>query len=389
MIADQKALERFCRRLRQAGRFAFDTEFIRDDTYHAALCLVQVALGDEVVLIDPTADLDVAPFWALVTDPAVQTIVHAGKEDFEVCLRMTGQPPRNVFDVQVAAGFVGCGYPLSLVRLVQIVLKKRIIKGQTLTDWLRRPLTPEQVQYAIEDVRHLTEIHAALAQQLAERGRETWAAEELRRFEDPITYRPPTQDRLLRLKGARRLDGRSLAVLERLADWRDAWAQKRNRPARALMRDDVLVEIARRRISKASDLEVLRGFSQHRNRRVIEELLAVIAEAAATPPHLWPQPAEQREDSPMFKAALDVLSAYLRAVCHEEGVSNDLVGGVSRLRELLDFATGEREERPVLLTGWRETFIGRRLLELLEGRCALRLTGLPKEIHLEVTRRKK
>jgi len=137
LVTKQERLESLCRRWRRAGRFAFDTEFIRDDTDTATLCLVQVTLDSDVVLIDPTGKLEVAPFWELVTDKAVQTIVHAGKEDFEVCLRATGQPPRNVFDVQIAAGFVGLGYPLSLARRVNQALHQRIAKGQTLTDWLR------------------------------------------------------------------------------------------------------------------------------------------------------------------------------------------------------------------------------------------------------------
>ena len=128
-VTDQVRLETLCRRWRLAGRFAFDTEFIRDDTYDANLCLIQVSLNGEVVLLDPTAELDLGPFWKLVTDKTVQTIVHAGKEDFEVCLRATGKPPRNIFDVQIAAGFVGFGYPLSLSRLVSVALHRRITKG--------------------------------------------------------------------------------------------------------------------------------------------------------------------------------------------------------------------------------------------------------------------
>jgi hypothetical protein len=133
IISKQATLDARCEEWRKAGSFAFDTEFIRDDTYDATLCLIQVTTDGTAALIDPTADVDVRVFWQLVADPAVMTIVHAGKEDFEVCLRTTGQVPRNVFDVQVAAGFVGRGYPLSLVRLVESVLKRRISKGQTLT----------------------------------------------------------------------------------------------------------------------------------------------------------------------------------------------------------------------------------------------------------------
>ncbi|MFQ5806681.1 MAG: ribonuclease D [Phycisphaerae bacterium] len=384
LVTDQRRLEAQCRRWREAGRFAFDTEFIRDETYDAKLCLIQVSTDGQVVLVDPTAALDVNLFWELVTDAAVTTIVHAGKEDFEVCLRATGQPPRSVFDVQIAAGFVGLGYPVSLTRLVSQMLHRRIAKAQTLTDWLRRPLTEEQVHYAVEDVAHLPAIYGQLTTRLAETDRTAWAREEFARFEDPAFYQRPAQQRLFKLKGTKKLDALGLAVLERLVDWRDRWAQARNRPTRAMMRDDVLVTIAKRRPQRASDLQVLRGFPQSRKSRIVQEILDQIKEAVATPRAQWPEPYKPRDDSPMTKAALDILSAFTRAVCHEEDLGHDLVGSTQRLRELVDYLLGESQERPLLLTGWREEFIGRRLVDLLEGRSELHLTGWPHNLRLDV-----
>jgi ribonuclease D len=384
IVADQKRLDAYCRQWRAAGCFAFDTEFIRDETYEAVLCLIQVTTGGEVVLVDPTARIETRVFWELVTDEAVTCVVHAGKEDFEVCLHATGKPPRNVFDVQIAAGLAGYGYPLSLVRLVDQVLGKRIAKGQTLTDWLRRPLTDQQIRYAVEDVVHLPALYKKLSTRLKRSGRSGWASEEFKRYEDTTIYKPPVEERLFKLKGTKRLDALGLAVLERLVEWREQWAQRRNRPTRALMRDDVLVEIARRRPRRASDLEVLRGFPQSRNRKVIRELLDLIEQAGAIPPEQRPQPYRPRQDTPMMKATLDVLSAVARAICHEERLSYDLLGGTQRLRELLDYELGRLGERPRLLCGWKEQFIGRRLVDLLEGRSELHLSGWPDNLRLDV-----
>ncbi len=384
IVTDQPALGRHCRAWREAGVLAFDTEFIRDDTYDAALCLIQVSANSHVVLVDPTAGLDLGVFWDLVLDKSVVTVVHAGKEDFEVCLRTTGQVPRNVYDVQIAAGFVGHGYPLSLVRLVEYLLHGRISKGQTLTDWLRRPLTAAQVRYAVEDVVHLPELYWQLQAEVARAGRAAWAAEEMKCFEDPEFYRAPTEERALRLKGSKRLDGLGLAVLERLVEWRDRWAKSRNRPIRALMRDDVLVEIARRRPQQETDLEVMRGFPQARNRKVIHELLELIAETAKLPKSAWPKPCEPRDDTPMATAMLDLLSAVTQAICYEEKLSRNLLGGTQRLRELLDYHGGLTKEPPALLRGWRKGFMGRRLIALLEGRSELHLSGWPENPRLEV-----
>ncbi|MFO0839139.1 MAG: HRDC domain-containing protein [Phycisphaerae bacterium] len=384
IVTEQARLDELCRAWRSADLIAFDTEFIRDDTYDAALCLVQVAASGDVVLIDPMAGLSVAPFWELVCDPAITTVIHAGKEDFEVCLRSTGKPPRNIFDVQIAAGFVGLGYPLSLTRLVSAVAQKRVSKGQTLSDWTRRPLTRDQLRYAVEDVVHLPRVHELLRRQLEERGRTAWAREEFARFEDPELYRPPTEERVLKLKGSSKLDGLGLAALARLVEWRDRWAKEKNRPIRALIRDDILVEIARRRPNKPSDLEVLRGFPQARNPKIIREILDVLGEARALPKSDLPVPETPREESPMQRAVLDLLSAATRAVCHDEELSHELVGGSQRLRELLDYAGGVTREAPLLLSGWREQFIGGRLMELLAGRCEIHLAGTPREPHVRL-----
>lgn len=383
-VTDQQTLESYCQRWRDAGLLAFDTEFIRDETYDAALCLIQVSSNGQVVLIDPVADVDVTPFWELISDPNVVAIVHAGKEDFEVGLRSTGLLPHNVFDVQLAAGFVGYGYPLSLLRLVEMLLHKRIAKGQTLTDWLRRPLTDDQVRYAVEDVLHLPQIYKRLVREIDEADRMPWVREELARFEDETYYHPPLEERTFRLKGSKKLDALGLVVLERLIEWREQWAQSRNRPIRALMRDDVLVEIARRRPKKQSDVEVLRGFPQSRNRKLIRELLDVIANAAKTPKSEWPEPHRRREDSPMVKATVDLLSVVTQAICHKERLSRNLLGGAQRLRELMDYHTGESGQLPELLTGWREDFIGRRLIDVLEGQSEIRLTGWPDDPRIDV-----
>lgn len=382
-IQDQSALETACAGWRQAKRFAFDTEFIRDDTYDAVLCLIQVADGQKVFLIDPTGEIDLRPFWDLLIDPSVTNIVHAGKEDFEVCLSATGKPPQNIFDVQIAAGFAGYGYPLNLVRLVDNVVGKRIVKGETLTDWLRRPLTEDQIRYAVEDVLYLPDVHAKLARELEVANRTSWAREEFSRFEQAEYYRPPTQNRVFKVKGAKRLEGAGLAALEHLIEWRDRWARKNNRPARSMIRDDVLVELARRRPQTLDDIQVMRGFPRSRNDHVAQEVLDVIHAARAVPKGDWPEPYEAREETPMMKAALDLLSAVARAICFEQGLSHELLGGAQRLRELIDFLQEQREERPALLTGWREEFIGDHLMALLEGKTQLHLSGWPDQPRIE------
>lgn len=377
LIADQATVDELCRQWRQAGTFAFDTEFIRDDTFEATLCLIQVACDGQVWLIDPLAGIDVKDFWQLVTDPAILKIVHAGKEDLDVCVTATGQMPRNVFDVQIAAGFVGLGYPLSLLRLAQATVHKRIAKGATLTDWARRPLTEEQFHYAVDDVAHLPAIHRHLEKQLDALGRAAWAREEFARFESPDLYQIAPEDRVAKMKGTRGFDGLSLLVLRRLVEWRENWAREKNRPIRAMMRDDILVEIAKRRPIRADQLEVLRGFPQARNPRIIGEILEIIQNAKAAPLESRPPAVEIQEESPMVRVVVDLLGAVLRATCVAENMEADLVATNQRLRDLLEYHEKKKQTPPALMTGWRRIFIGDRLIEVLEGRMELHLADWP------------
>ncbi|MGE3181535.1 MAG: ribonuclease D [Phycisphaerae bacterium] len=386
LITTQRDLNQLCASWREAGWFSFDTEFIRDDTFEAHLCLIQVnGIEDDVILIDPTAPrLNLAPFWEIVTDPEVITIVHAGKEDFEVCLRACGQPPRNVFDIQIAAGFTGYGYPMSLSRIVELVMRRKLRKGQTLTDWARRPLTDEQIRYAIEDVAHLPEIYRRLSRKLNELGRTAWAREEFARYESPEFYIPPAGDRVQKLKGSKNLDALGLLVLERLIEWRDQWAKEKNRPVRALIRDDVLVEVARRRPKQAQELAVLRGFPQSKNARVVNQVISILDDARNVPRSQLPKPVKVREQTPMLKSTIDLLSAVSRALSFENNISHELVGTAQRLRELVDFDLGYVQETPPLLQGWRKQFIGQRLLDLLKGRCEIHFSGWPDSPRLDV-----
>jgi ribonuclease D len=264
---------------------------------------------------------------------------------------------------------------------------KRIVKGQTLTDWSRRPLTEEQLRYAVEDVAHLPAIHARLAAMLEKNGRAAWAGEEFRRFEDARLYQPPPGERLFRIKGTKNLDPLALVALEKLIEWRETWAREKNRPTRAMMRDDILVEIARRRPTRAEQLEVMRGFPQSRNPRIIAKILEIIAAAKAVPPEKRPVTKEVLEESPMTRVVVDVLAAVLRSTCHTEHLDADLVGSTQRLRDLLDF-TRDGGDRPSLLTGWREQFIGARLLDVLAGRSELHLSGWPQNPHLSLVTHK-
>ena len=261
LITTAAGLDDLVAHLRAAGRFAFDTEFVSEETFEPNLCLIQVATADRLAAVDPLAVRDLAGFWDAVVDPAIEVVMHAAGEDLRICKIKTGTVPRRVFDVQIAAGLVGPGYPLSLGNLANQRLGVSLAGGETRTDWRRRPLSPAQLRYALDDVRYLLGMADGLAAELAERGRGGWAEEEFVDFLTAIRDRSE-DDRWRRLPGLHGLNRRGLEVARRLAEWRQNDARRANRPLRSVLKDDLLVAIAKRQPSSRRDLEALRDFNR-------------------------------------------------------------------------------------------------------------------------------
>src|SRR5947199_1969474 len=240
-------------------QFGFDTEFVGEDTYHPRLCLVQVATAERLFLIDPLTAGPLDAFWQLVVDPARGVVVHAGREEVRLCRLWTGRIPGNLFDLQIAAGLTGLAYPLGHAALVNQVLGAHVPKGETLTEWRHRPLTPAQIRYAFDDVRYLLPVWQRLSQRLGKLDRLDWAREEFARLATQAAPEDPVAEKWRKLRGLGSLDRRRLAVVRALYAWREAEAARTNRPTRAIIRDDLIVEIARRNPTRERDLQVVRG----------------------------------------------------------------------------------------------------------------------------------
>ena len=209
-------------------------------------------------VVDPFTCGPLDRFWQILTDPAKTIVVHAGREDIRICNFAIGKPP-NVFDVQLAAGLVGYSYPIGYAGLVQDLLGYRMSKGETLTDWRRRPLLPAQLRYAYDDVRFLLPAWKRLTDRLKKNDRQAWAEEEFAVSVRKAVADETTTERWRKVKGIGALDRRGLAVAREVFGWRDSFAQRVNRPPRMLLRDDLIVEIARRAPRTMDDLQSLRG----------------------------------------------------------------------------------------------------------------------------------
>lgn len=382
LIAADAELIELVDHLRAVGRFAFDTEFVSEDTFEPVLCLVQVATRDRLVAVDPLArGLDLDPLWDVVLDPGVEVVMHASGEDLRICRLRTGRLPDRVFDTQVAAGLAGYGYPMSLVNLVNQSVGVSLAGSETRTDWRRRPLSDAQVEYALDDVAHLLDVADHLRGRLERWGRVDWAEGEFSAFIESVRRRVE-EDRWRRLPGAGTLGRRSLEIARRLYDWRFEEARASNRPIRQVMRDDLIVGIARRQPRNKRDLEALRDFNRPALIARSREILDVIAEALAVPDDRLPEPAERMDDLPGMSMLTSLLNATMAHCSARHQLSTGLVGSTSDLKALVRWhLDGQPEGRlPEILLGWRAEVCGRALLDVLSGRLALRIDDLGSEV---------
>ncbi|MDR3637456.1 MAG: HRDC domain-containing protein [Isosphaeraceae bacterium] len=381
LIATPAGLDELVAHLRSSGRFAFDTEFVSEETFEPQLCLIQIATRDRLAVVDPIAVRELRPFWDVVNDPAVEVVMHAAGEDLRICRFQTGTVPARVFDVQIAAGLVGFGYPLSLGNLVYQCLRTTVAGGETRTDWRRRPLSTPQLRYALDDVRYLLPVADDIRDRLAGLGRSEWAEDEFVRFVSAIQNRTD-EERWRRLPGLHQLSRRGLEVARRLSEWRFEEARRSNRPIRQLLRDDLLVAIAKRQPLNRRDLELLREFNRPHLLSKGPDILRVIAEAQAVPAEALPEHADKPDDGPGLSMVVNLLSAALARCCAQNKVAVGLVGAVADLKDLVRWHTEGRPEsrRPTLARGWRDIVCGEPLLDVLSGRCALRVVDPQAEV---------
>ena len=368
MVKTSEQLRRACQRLRAAGVFGFDTEFIRENSYLPHLCLIQAAAKDFVVMIDPF-DVDVEPFWRLVADPAVEKVVHAGEQDLEICYLHLRRPPANIFDVQVAAGLAGLSYPLSYGKLVLEVFATEIKQGKSFSDWARRPLTQGQLQYAVEDVQYLVSLRDHLHARLRKSGRLAWMREEMAPAEDPQTYGYDSLRALQRLRGWRRMGRQRLAILRELASWRNAAARKADLPPRTFLRDGAMKNVARHMPKTIVQLRRVKGFPRPLAQRLGAEVLKTLEMALALPESDWPE-AAPRETDPDDKALVSRTIEAVQAFCDANDLNPALVasraGYVDLLHALRDNRRPPKHLR--LASGWRKRYLGKLVTGLLTGR---------------------
>lgn len=373
LITTADALETLCQSLLEASRIGLDTEFIPENTFLPELCLVQIATDDRVVAIDPLAGLDLQPLWEVFRQPSIELIVHAGAEELRFLRQATGGVAERVFDVQLAAGLIGFGYPQSLSNLVLRLMKVTLPTGETRTDWRRRPLTAKQLRYALDDVRYLLPMRDELQRRLDSQGRGGWLSEETKH--QLSLYADVDQTlRWLRLPGLGGLTSRELAVAREVYQWRERRARAVNRPLRWILRDDLIVSIARRQPKSLDELNGIRGLGSVGNARVVEDLLSAIDRAMNLEPDDCPQ-RQRRQETHDDPTVLKMLSAAMSQLSQTSGIASTLLGTNDDLQQLLRWRTRgmPADDMPRLMRSWRRDVCGRYLVDVLDGKLVARV----------------
>jgi ribonuclease D len=356
--------------LAHAPAVAFDTEFVGEDAYRPELCLVQVATAEKLFVIDPFSCGPLDRFWDILTDPAKTVVVHAGREDIRICHFAVGKPPANVFDIQLAAGVVGFTYPMGYAGLVQELLGARMSKGETLTDWRRRPLHPAQMRYAFDDVRFVLPAWSRLTERLRRFDRVAWAEEEFAGFVRKAVADEATTERWRKLKGIGGLDRRGLAVAREVFGWREAFAARVNRPPRMLLRDDLIAEIARRAPKTIEDLQTLRGLP----RGELEAIFQAVQRARDLPPESHPEVEARESDPPHVLLLASLMGVVLADLCSRKRLASNLVASGQDLKAVVRArSAGEPLAAGPLTRGWRAEAILPELLAVLDGQDAIRV----------------
>ena len=374
LIEDQDAFGELCEHIRSAGVVAFDTEFVSEHTYLPELCLLQLATPERSVAVDPYRVRDLSAWWEIMADEETTVIVHAGREEIRFCLNLGGLRPRRLVDTQLAEGLRSTTYPVGYESLVSRILGRNLSQHQTRTDWRRRPLSPEQLEYAVDDVRHLIDVWKKQQASLKRLKRLDWAEAEFVRLIDDLESER-NDESWRKLGGLQKLRPRQLAVARELFQWREREATTKDQPIRRILRDDLIVDLALRQPKTADAVLATRDMNRPGFKKHAAELAACIERGVALPDSHLPKPLPTPESSSEDHILSKLLQIVLANRCSEMKVALSLVGTTADLKNLVRWHTKKNSKQPPprLAQGWRAEVCGDLLADVLDGKVRFRV----------------
>jgi ribonuclease D len=342
--------------------FALDTEFLRERTYRPELCLLQIAAGDHLYCIDPLALDNIDCLLDVIYDHSIIKVLHAAGQDLEIFYWLRGSVPHNLFDTQVAAPLLGHPEQIGYANLVKQILNIDLNKSHSRADWTRRPLPEQQLAYAADDVIYLAQMYPLMVEQLQSLGRTAWLTPEWQAMTNAELYEKPSDQVWKKLKQVDKLKGQRLATAQQLAQWREETARKRNLPRNWLLKDDVLISMAKQLPADAENLKHIRGLSDGFRRSHGDAVLSIIEQSKQLKPAA-PDPYKRKEKlTPLQDAAVDVLSAVAKSHAAELQINPSVLAPKKSLEDLVRGTTDTD-----IMQGWRATLIGEPIKAVLDG----------------------
>lgn len=365
-----KRLDDLCERLAGAASLALDTEFLRERTFYAKLCLLQIATEDLVACIDPIALPTLAPLLEIIYDEKIVKIMHSGRQDLEILFDLRGKLPRPVYDTQIAATLLGFGDQVSYQTLVRDMIGVSLEKSYTRTNWEQRPLDSGQLRYAQDDVRYLHEVWHRQRRQLEDKGRLEWLTDDFNDLVDMRNYDKAAEQAWHRIRGTRVLKGIQLAALQELATWREHRAREYDRPRKWVLSDDTLIDLARHMPMDMEALHRVRGLDVRTLRRVGSDLVSAMHRVHKLAESEWPSLGLRFSPTPSEEVMVDAMMAIVRQCGINNGIS---AAALASRRELEQLISGKGEQP--ILSGWRGRLLGLQLKAFINGELELHLVN--------------
>ncbi len=368
-IDSAEKFEGLLRKLSPHAVIGLDTEFISEGRYEPELCLVQLSTPEDIFIVDPVVLPNLRPMWELLASPGREIVTVAARQEIKFCAKGAGAAPACVLDLQVAAGLLGYGYPLSHTNLCLRILNARVNGGESFTDWRKRPLRPVQLDYAADDVRYLLPMREKILASAKKLDRTNWVRGEC----DHLVKAVMREDERWKVSGSARLSRRQLAVLREVWRWRDRQARGLNVPATRVLGDSMLIEVARRSPATVEDLFSIRGLDSRLLRKAEQDVVDVVAMARSIPEADLPSN-ERRDDPPQVAVLTKLLSVAVANLAAETDVDTALLATTSDLQEIVRwFLDKEGAPYPEALEGWRGEILQDALLGFLEGKKVVRV----------------
>jgi len=365
IIKDNNTLKKFCKKCIKEKVLAIDTEFVRENTYYPVLCLVQIASKNFSAAIDPLSDIDMSPVLELLFNKNILKVFHAGRQDIEIFFNLTGQIPEPIYDTQIAAMFCGLGDQVSYDKLVNKFLGLTLTKDSQFSNWLQRPLTNKQLQYALADVNYLIRVYPLINKMIRDADRTKWVEREIQYLNNKKLYNINSNEVWERIK-VKNPKREVLNILKYLAKWREIECKKRNIPRNKLIKDELLVTLSHLKPKDILSIKKIRGIPKNLSNIDLNKILETIKISQNIDISEWPEIPTYIRKSNVDKVSLDLLKLLLSYCSQESGLAEKLIANADELRSILD---GNIKDLKVF-NGWRNEVFGKFVNLLMEGKIA-------------------